>query len=163
MTKQATIGHIQLRRFDKALGDIRAIGWQQDNLINHRQHAEIIVNRHLGQLSIVSQVGFIDQAATSGGNNIKKADKSGAELAIIVGQEELANNTATIKHLRKNIEQESLTIDNVPVYLSQIFYPENLYCRVFFPVHRLLPDFLEYEILCPNYQNKLHHLLSFSL
>lgn len=58
-------------------------------------------------------------------SQIKKADKSGAELAIIVGQEELANNTATIKHLRKNIEQESLTIDNVPVYLSQIFYPEN--------------------------------------
>ena len=47
-----------------------------------------------------------------GGNfkkQIKRADKSGAQLAVIVGESELANNTVSVKYLRDhNTEQKTI-------------------------------------------------------
>jgi histidyl-tRNA synthetase len=39
-------------------------------------------------------------------SQMKRADKSEADLAIIIGDDECANNTVTIKHLREEREQE---------------------------------------------------------
>ncbi len=41
-------------------------------------------------------------------SQIKKADKSGAKLALILGEDEINNQMITIKHLRQNIEQQTI-------------------------------------------------------
>lgn len=48
-----------------------------------------------------------------GGGNFKKqlkrADKSGAEVAVILGEEEVANQMVSIKYLRADKPQESVS------------------------------------------------------
>lgn len=56
-------------------------------------------------------------------SQIKKADKSGAAIALIIGDEELQNNMVTIKYLRAEKPQERLTNADVPVYLHNFFNP----------------------------------------
>ncbi len=59
-----------------------------------------------------------------GGGNMKKqmkrADKSGAQIAIILGENELQEETVTIKYLRGQNEQESLSFDQVPNLLEKL-------------------------------------------
>lgn len=54
-------------------------------------------------------------------NQIKKADKSGALYALILGEQELASHSITLKHLRENIPQETLDLDQLTSSLSRIF------------------------------------------
>src|SRR5690606_2412491 len=51
-------------------------------------------------------------------NQFKKADKSGAKLAFIVGEEEFANNTVTIKFLREEREQVTVKIVDLGIFLG---------------------------------------------
>lgn len=56
-----------------------------------------------------------------GGNlksQLKKADKSGARLAFIVGEDEIANNTVTIKFLREERAQMTVPYADVRDFLS---------------------------------------------
>lgn len=53
-------------------------------------------------------------------NQFKKADKSGANIAIILGEEELKTNTASIKFLRENRPQETIEISQLAQYLIHI-------------------------------------------
>ena len=59
-----------------------------------------------------------------GGGNMKKqmkrADKSGAQVAIIMGENELQEGNVTIKYLRGQNEQESLSFDQVPNLLEKL-------------------------------------------
>ena len=59
-----------------------------------------------------------------GGGNMKKqmkrADKSGAQIAIILGENELQEGNVTIKYLRGQNEQESLSFDQVPNLLEKL-------------------------------------------
>ena len=59
-----------------------------------------------------------------GGGNMKKqmkrADKSGAQVAIIIGEDEIANETVTIKYLRGQHEQQSMAFAEVPSLLSNL-------------------------------------------
>lgn len=59
-----------------------------------------------------------------GGGNMKKqmkrADKSGAQVAIILGENEWQQKTVTIKYLRGQNEQESLSFDQVPNLLEKL-------------------------------------------
>jgi histidyl-tRNA synthetase len=52
-------------------------------------------------------------------SQFKKADKSGAELALILGEDEVANGTIGVKFLRQEREQESLAQDALGDWLSQ--------------------------------------------
>jgi histidyl-tRNA synthetase len=52
-------------------------------------------------------------------SQFKKADKSGAELALILGEDEVANGTIGVKYLRQEREQESLAQDALGDWLSQ--------------------------------------------
>lgn len=52
---------------------------------------------------------------------LKKADASGAALAIILGEDEIKAGTATIKKLRENSEQEELSRSAVVSYCSTYF------------------------------------------
>ena len=51
----------------------------------------------------------------------KNADKNKSDIAIILGEEELKKNCVGIKFLRKNIEQEGVSICNLMNYLKEIF------------------------------------------
>lgn len=59
-----------------------------------------------------------------GGGNMKKqmkrADKSGAQIALILGEDEIAQNTVTVKYLRGQQEQQSLPLDQVPDLLTNL-------------------------------------------
>jgi histidyl-tRNA synthetase len=43
-------------------------------------------------------------------SQLKKADKSGADYALILGDDEVANNEISIKFLRKDVEQRTVTL-----------------------------------------------------
>ena len=59
-----------------------------------------------------------------GGGNMKKqmkrADKSGAQIALILGEDEIANKTVTVKYLRGQQEQQSLPLEQVPSLLTSL-------------------------------------------
>ncbi|NEX19592.1 histidine--tRNA ligase [Thiorhodococcus mannitoliphagus] len=51
-------------------------------------------------------------------SQFKKADKSGARFALILGEDELARQVIGVKHLREDQEQRELAIDDLAAYLS---------------------------------------------
>lgn len=53
-------------------------------------------------------------------SQMKRADKSGAGIAIIIGESELANNTVTVKYLRNEKEQQTCSLDALKIMLEQI-------------------------------------------
>ncbi|NQY63112.1 MAG: histidine--tRNA ligase [Alteromonadaceae bacterium] len=59
-----------------------------------------------------------------GGGNMKKqmkrADKSGAQIALILGEDELAGQLVTVKYLRGQQEQQSLPFDQVAKLLTSL-------------------------------------------
>lgn len=59
-----------------------------------------------------------------GGGNFKKqmkrADKSGASIALIIGEDELVNQQIVVKHLRDDREQECIEQNQLTDYLSAI-------------------------------------------
>ena len=70
----------------------------------------------LPQLAIMSHMG--------GGNFkklLKKADKSGAEIALIMGDNELQQQTVTVKFLRQDQPQEQVAFAQLAERLAQLF------------------------------------------
>lgn len=51
---------------------------------------------------------------------LKKADQSGATLALILGEDECSNNTVGIKFLRESRDQESVSRDALPTRLNAL-------------------------------------------
>ncbi|MDH5484960.1 MAG: histidine--tRNA ligase [Gammaproteobacteria bacterium] len=51
---------------------------------------------------------------------IKRADRSGAKVALILGEDELSNNRITVKHLRQDVEQQSIEQTEVISVLKQL-------------------------------------------
>ena len=51
-------------------------------------------------------------------SQMKKADKSGAKFAFILGDDELEKNIVTVKYLRERKEQEVIGLDEVAAYLK---------------------------------------------
>lgn len=63
------------------------------------------------------------QSHCGGGNmkkQMKRADKSGAQIALILGEDEIASQTVTVKYLRGQYEQQSLPFTEVPSLLASI-------------------------------------------
>ena len=56
------------------------------------------------------KINFGLQSASS---QFKRADNSGAEVALILGEEELKNKSISFKELRKECSQETLTLEEV--------------------------------------------------
>ncbi len=54
-------------------------------------------------------------------NQFKKADKSGAKIALILGDEEIKNESITIKFLREEREQETIEQSKLQVFLEKMF------------------------------------------
>jgi histidyl-tRNA synthetase len=50
---------------------------------------------------------------------MKKADKSGATLALIMGDDELQQSVVTVKYLREDLPQQLVTIDKLAAFLAE--------------------------------------------
>jgi len=57
-------------------------------------------------------------------SQLKKADNSGASLALIVGDDEVDSGQVTIKHLRESGEQKLINTDELDRYLADYFSKE---------------------------------------
>jgi histidyl-tRNA synthetase len=57
-------------------------------------------------------------------SQLKKADNSGASLALILGDEEVEGGQVTIKHLRESGEQKSINANELDGYLADYFSKE---------------------------------------
>ncbi|MCU8014128.1 histidine--tRNA ligase [Shewanella sp. SM74] len=59
-----------------------------------------------------------------GGGNVKKqmkrADKSGASVALLIGEDELAESMVTVKHLRNDIEQQRVARSALGAFLAEL-------------------------------------------
>ena len=55
----------------------------------------------------------INLGLESANSQFKKADKSGAKMALILGEEELETKKISFKDLRAKSDQESLTFENL--------------------------------------------------
>ncbi len=70
------------------------------------------------------QVADIRIQCHCGGGNMKKqmkrADKSGAQIALILGEDEIAKQEVTVKYLRGQQEQQSVAFEQVPALLSKL-------------------------------------------
>lgn len=68
------------------------------------------------------QVPNIRLQCHCGGGNMKKqlkrADKSGAQIALILGDDEIANQSVMVKYLRGQHEQQSVAFEEIPRLLS---------------------------------------------
>jgi histidyl-tRNA synthetase len=51
---------------------------------------------------------------------LKRADKSSASLALILGDDEMRQDTISIKHLREERPQQTLARADVPSYLQRL-------------------------------------------
>lgn len=71
-----------------------------------------------------SEVPGVRVVSHCGGGNFKKqmkrADKVGASLAIILGEDELNNQQVTVKNLRQQGEQETVAWENLAAHVSAI-------------------------------------------
>ena len=54
-------------------------------------------------------------------SQIKKADKSGAAVAVILGEDELSSNTVQVKFLRQERPQETVDQQNLVDFLTTNF------------------------------------------
>ena len=63
----------------------------------------------------------VNLEVTSANSQFKRAYKSGAKLALIVGEEELKDNTISIKDLRADSTQETLHLDQIINKLNKFF------------------------------------------
>lgn len=74
--------------------------------------------------SLRSQVPNLRVMSHCGGGNFKKqmkrADKSGAFVALVIGEDELANNQVAIKYLREKKEQELVARDELATYIAEL-------------------------------------------
>ena len=69
------------------------------------EHSWLRIQTHCGGGSFKSQM--------------KKADKSGARFALLLGEDELTNNTVSIKDLRNESAQQTLPRADVASWLAQ--------------------------------------------
>jgi histidyl-tRNA synthetase len=54
---------------------------------------------------------------------MKKADGSGAAVALIIGDDETAANAVTVKSLRDGIPQQRIDFDQLADHLGDILFP----------------------------------------
>jgi histidyl-tRNA synthetase len=57
-------------------------------------------------------------------SQMKKADKSGAQVALILGDDEIMNQQITIKDLRGDAGQQQITLNELNSYMSELVYSE---------------------------------------
>ena len=93
-------------------------------LLHHGEEASRVAFRVAESLR---DYGFSVVHHCGGGSfksQMKKADASGAAVAVIVGDEEARALEASIKPLRETLEQVRIRLDDLPEAVADILYPE---------------------------------------
>ncbi len=61
----------------------------------------------------------------SGGGNFKKqmkrADQSGASVALIIGMDEMVSQQVAVKYLREKQPQETISVDKLIYFIKKLF------------------------------------------
>lgn len=65
----------------------------------------------------ISHIRILMEWDGSAKSQFKRADKSGAKLALILGEEELANNTISVKFLREDMQQITIEQSSLVAFL----------------------------------------------
>ncbi|OGT45605.1 MAG: histidine--tRNA ligase [Gammaproteobacteria bacterium RIFCSPHIGHO2_12_FULL_38_11] len=52
------------------------------------------------------------------GSQFKRADKSAAKYALILGEKEIADDSVTVKNLRENVDQKTMTLEELFLFLT---------------------------------------------
>ena len=71
------------------------------------------LREQLPQLKMIAHCG-----GGSMKSQMKKADKSGADVALILGEDELNNQQVTVKYLRENREQQTVSFEGLAHFLA---------------------------------------------
>ena len=70
----------------------------------------------------VSELGIrVNMGLEGAGSQFKKADKSGAMFAFILGEDELKNNTISMKDLRSKSVQETLSYKDLEKRIKETY------------------------------------------
>jgi histidyl-tRNA synthetase len=105
----------------------------ENKLISHQQNVDVYVISEKGapqakSMEISEKLRdaiprlrvLMNCDAGSFKSQFKRADKSGASVALIIGEQEIQTNTIGLKSLREDIPQESKTLEQVINFLSNI-------------------------------------------
>lgn len=102
----------------------------QQNITNNIDGYLICIGEsaHAKRLTIAEQIRnqlpnfclFTNMGTGSFTSLFKKADKIGSKVALIVGDDEIANNTVSVKFLRNDRPQSQVTIDQIHTILGDI-------------------------------------------
>jgi histidyl-tRNA synthetase len=63
---------------------------------------------------------YTNMSSAGFGNLIKKADKSGAKVALIIGDDEMKNNSVSVKFLRSERGQQTVALDQIQTILGDL-------------------------------------------
>lgn len=86
-----------------AVGDVKPYSLKVAELLRDGLHEKTLIS-HCGEGSFK--------------NKMKKADKSGAVIALLIGEDEMANEQVTIKYLREDKPQQTFSIDDCLTVLN---------------------------------------------
>lgn len=78
------------------------------------------VHNSLPQLRVITHCG-----GGSFKSQMKKADKSGARIALIMGDDEVDSQTITVKYLRETVDQQTIAQDELVATLQALFQTED--------------------------------------
>ena len=118
-----------------AMGIERLLALWQDQGYQHEVPAPDGYLLHQGEAAgrfafrvaeALRSAGFAIHLHCGGGSfksQMKKADASGAPLALIVGDDETAANAVTVKQLRADTPQQCINFDQLADYLGDILFP----------------------------------------
>ncbi len=70
--------------------------------------------------ALVDRIVVCHSGGGSFKSQIKRADRSGARLALVLGEDELANGTVTVKHMRTDREQETVSLTGLAERLDSL-------------------------------------------
>ncbi|MEE9452181.1 MAG: His/Gly/Thr/Pro-type tRNA ligase C-terminal domain-containing protein, partial [Gammaproteobacteria bacterium] len=73
------------------------------------------IRNEVEQVSVIAHCG-----ADSFKSQFKKADKSGARIALILGDDEMAQQNISVKYLREELPQENISQVDLIKYLQQL-------------------------------------------
>lgn len=117
-----------------ALGIERLVELVKDNLkLDDARHIYFIVgdDNMLEKVTIISETlrnefpalrAIVHCGGGSFKSQFKRADKSGARLALIMGEDEFFNDTISVKYLREDKPQQVLPVSELNKFISELFF-----------------------------------------
>jgi histidyl-tRNA synthetase len=106
---------LELDKNIKSPVDIYVTAMDESVELYARQVSETLRD-DLPQLKVMNHCG--------GGNfkkQMKRADQSGASIALIIGQDEMASQQVAVKHLREQQSQETVSINELTQFTQKLF------------------------------------------